>query len=248
MNDNGWVKFHRQLCSNDLWLREKFSKAQAWVDLFVNANHKDGGFWVRGTEVKVKRGQLAWSELTMASRWRWSRMKVRRFLNDLEMRGQIVQQSKHKITSIVDIINYDKFQSETSDETTERQQKDNRRDTNKNVKNVKNVKNTIAAPKGAAEESPPIPTQPILFSFKEEVKKMEDHTRRDLNVIALYFEKRNPDIRTREQFQVALKRHIRPAKSLTVFTDNQILKACDIAEKEYPKVWTIETLIKILTK
>lgn len=86
------------------------------------------------------------------------------------------------------------------------------------------------------------------FSFKEEVKKLEENSRRDLNVIALYFDKRKPDIKTYEQFKVALKRHLRPAKDLAVFTDTQILKACDTAEKEYPRVWTIETLVKILTK
>lgn len=125
---------------NEMWLEDPFTRAQAWVDLFANANHKDGAFRVRGNRVEVKRGQIGWSELTMAKRWQWSRQRVRRFLEYLTQQGQIRQQKLHKITSITTIINYDTYQSDTTDDTTERQQKDNRRYTNKNDKNVKNDK------------------------------------------------------------------------------------------------------------
>lgn len=100
-------------------------------------------------------------------------------------------------------------------------------------------KDTTTAPKPAVE---------VPFSLKDEIKKLEDNSRRDLNIIALYLEKKKPDIRTRDQFKVALRRHLRPAKDLTAFDNTQILKACSIAEKEYPLKWTIETLVKILTK
>ncbi len=87
-----------------------------------------------------------------------------------------------------------------------------------------------------------------VFSLKEEIKKLEDNARRDLNVIALFLEKRTPDIKTYEQFKVVLKRHLRPAKDLVPFSNEQILKACNTAEREYPNKWTIETLVKLVTK
>ncbi len=86
------------------------------------------------------------------------------------------------------------------------------------------------------------------FSLKEEIQKLEDSTRRDLNIIALYLEHRKPDLQTKEQYLVALRRHLKPAKELKPFTDSQILKAVDYAKKEYKDIWTIETLSKILTK
>lgn len=147
MND-GWVKLYRSLGDSDLWLAEKFTKAQAWVDLFMHANHKPGFFEKRGNFVQLERGQLGWSELTMAKRWRWSREKVRRFLSYLEDDEKIRQQ-KGPLTTVITIINYDAYQgvdttdeatSETADQTTEKQQKNIRRDTNKNDKNVKNEK------------------------------------------------------------------------------------------------------------
>lgn len=110
----GWVTLHRQIENNPLWLSEPFTKAQAWVDLILNANHKDGFFIVRGIRVDVKRGQLGWSEVTMSTRWRWSRNKVRRFLKYLERERQVEQQKIDKITTIITIINYSKYQDDTS--------------------------------------------------------------------------------------------------------------------------------------
>ncbi|NTU49546.1 MAG: hypothetical protein HGA87_01385 [Desulfobulbaceae bacterium] len=128
-----WIKLHRSLNDNPLWLLEPFTKAQAWVDLCLNANWKNGSFSVRGNIVDVGRGQIGWSELTMADRWKWSRDKVRRFLSYLERSGNIRQQKTH-ITSIITICNYSVYQGDdatdkTTDKTTEKQQKNNRRDT-----------------------------------------------------------------------------------------------------------------------
>ena len=134
MNDNGWVKLHRQIEENFLYFLEPFTKAQAWIDLFLFSNHADNTINIRGNIIPVKRGQIGWSELTMAKRWQWSRAKVRRFLNLLETRQQIVQQKSTK-TTIITIKEYERFQ-ETIQQTI--QQKDSRRYTNKNVKKDKN--------------------------------------------------------------------------------------------------------------
>ncbi len=132
--DKGWVKLNRMICDNKLWFLEPFTKAQAWVDLFLNANHKNNTISIRGNLVVVKRGQLAWSEITMSKRWQWSRGKVRRFLGMLKTEQQIVQQKDRYITSITTILNYENYQNGTADG----QQKDSRRYINKNDKNDKN--------------------------------------------------------------------------------------------------------------
>jgi hypothetical protein len=150
--DNGWVKLHRQIFENKLWLAEPFTKAQAWVDLFANACHKPNSFWVRGNEVKLQRGQVGWSEITMTKRWKWSRDKVRRFLVYLEGESNIRQQ-KTPITTVITILNYDKYQA---DDTTEKQQKNNRQDTNKKDKKVKNI----------VEQAPQDDIVKIIDSFK----------------------------------------------------------------------------------
>jgi hypothetical protein len=142
MNDlqqQGWVRLHRKICNNQLWFLEPFTKAQAWVDLFLNANHKDGIISIRGNIITIKRGQIGWSELTMCKRWIWSKDKVRRFLKLLETIQQI-KQDKSTLTTIITILNYEEYQSDIQQiiQQTE-QQKDSRRYTNKNDKNEKNI-------------------------------------------------------------------------------------------------------------
>ena len=154
-NSQGWISLHRKICENDLWFLEPFTKAQAWIDLVLNTNHKDGVMNIRGNVIPIKRGQIGWSQITMTKRWKWSRQKVRRFLEYLisnemiqidnseitprQTQKTIQQKSGMKskyLTSITTIINYNSYQSgqETIQQTI--QQKDNRRYTNNNVNNV----------------------------------------------------------------------------------------------------------------
>ncbi len=162
--ENGWVKLHRQLFESPLWLSDSFTKGQAWVDLFGCANHKDGRFWKRGIEVQVKRGQIGWSEVTMARRWRWSRTTVRLFLKWLESAQQI-RQEKTRLTSIITILNYDKYQDpiQQNGQQTVQQKNNrlyNRLYTNKNDKKNKKEKNgenkDLAAEAAAGSEPPKI--------------------------------------------------------------------------------------------
>ena len=129
----GWIKLHRRLLKNKLWVSEPFTKGQAWVDLLLLASYEDKIFWKRGIEVQQKRGMVGMSEIGLSDRWHWSRGKVRRFLKWLENEQQIVQQ-KSKVTTLIIIKNYDEYQQDgTTDSTTNGQQTD----TTKKLKEVK---------------------------------------------------------------------------------------------------------------
>jgi hypothetical protein len=106
---SGWIKLHRKLCENEIWLKEEFSRGQAWVDLLLLASHKDTHFWKRGVLVEQKRGQVGVSVAGLALRWKWSRNKVKKFLNDLEKVQQIEQQNNN-VTSMITLIKYDQYQ------------------------------------------------------------------------------------------------------------------------------------------
>jgi len=136
---------NRGLIHSPRWLSEKFTRGQAWVDLFGLAQHTESFFRVRGIRVDVKRGQLAYSQLNLAKRWKWSRDKVRRYLSELEKDGDIIQQNS-KITTLITIVKYDLWQGEptpnkTTSNTTNRQQKNIKQDTYKQC--IKNVKKDI---------------------------------------------------------------------------------------------------------
>ena len=98
------------------------------------------------------------------------------------------------------------------------------------------------------EEDLQLGEKPKVYSLTEEIKKLENSTRRDLNIVALFFDYRKPKLENYEQFKIALVRHLKPAKMLVPFTNEQIIKAIETAKKEYPDIYTLETLVKILTK
>lgn len=113
---SGWVKLHREITDHWIWDCE-FSYAQAWVDLLLKACHKPNKLMIKGQVIELKRGQQARSEVTLSKEWKWSRGKVRRFINQCLKDGMIECEATH-LTSIITICNYDSFQGvDTADGT-----------------------------------------------------------------------------------------------------------------------------------
>lgn len=108
----GWIKLHRQLRQNELWNAERFSRGQAWVDLLLMANYEPATIYIRGCEVRIERGQLAWSKVHLAERWRWNERTVTRFLLGLEKR-QMIQTRTNNLTTIITIRNFNLYQNST---------------------------------------------------------------------------------------------------------------------------------------
>ena len=118
----GWIKIHRNITENPMYFSEPFTRMQAWIDLLLVANYRDSVIYVRGNKVDVKRGQIAKSQDFFATRWKWSRGKVIRFLDKLQKCGQIVQQKSNVIT-LISVVNYEYYQQ---DGTTDEPQTDSR--------------------------------------------------------------------------------------------------------------------------
>ena len=141
----GWVKIHRKLFDNPCWLDEPFTRGQAWVDLILLANHRDSHIRKRGIKIPVLRGQVGWSQRALSERWKWSRGKVIRFLDELEAGQQIVPQ-KNNVSGLITIVNYGLYQQDsttddTTNSTTDGPQTGHKQYQNKNDKNDKNEKN-----------------------------------------------------------------------------------------------------------
>lgn len=109
---SGWVKLHRDIDEHWLWSDKPFTKGQAWIDLIIYARFSDEpkSIMIKGKLYEIKRGQQSRSEKTLADTWGWSRNKVRRFLSRLKTEHMVEQHSDNK-TSIITILNYDKYQS-----------------------------------------------------------------------------------------------------------------------------------------
>jgi len=99
------------------WLAEPFTRAQAWVDLLLLANHKRGHIRKRGILIEIQRGQVGFSEESLAARWKWSRGKVLRFLRQLIEKSQISRNPVHqnsKLSNLITITNYELYQSDST--------------------------------------------------------------------------------------------------------------------------------------
>lgn len=112
---------------------------------------------------------------------------------------------------------------------------------------TKTSKGVLTHKRNINKHTKEIATNVAEWSFKEAIKKLEDSPRRDLNIIAFYFEERKPVFHNRDQMASALRRHLRAAKELIPFTDDQILTGSKKAAKQTNE-WTLETVLKMLSK
>ena len=167
----GWIALHRSLAFHELWTSEPFTRGQALVDMLMLANHAPGIIRKQGLRIDLDRGDVGWSECELAERWKWSRGKVRRFLDELKTDHMITRKTaqadgekQDKRKFVITIVNYDKFQStentcgtsdgtgnETSDGQATVQATDKRRYKNNNGNNENNGKNEDNIPHGAAD-------------------------------------------------------------------------------------------------
>lgn len=134
----GWIKFHRQVCENELYFAERFTKMQAWFDLLLLACHKPQTVFMRGVEIKLKPGELCYSQLSLAKRWGWNFKTVKNFLSSLEKR-EMLETKTSNVTTVISIRNWSKYQGngeQNGDQNGE--QKESKTETNKNDKNEKN--------------------------------------------------------------------------------------------------------------
>ena len=144
----------------------------AWVDLLILANHRPGIIRKRGVRIELKRGDVGMGSRELSDRWKWSRGKVLRFLNELERDNQIVQQ-KNNITNCITIVNYAEHQDGdttdsttdgTTDRTTDGTQTGHKQYQNKKKNNVKNDKKKRIIQ----------PVSPLLINFAFESTEFQE--------------------------------------------------------------------------
>ena len=107
---NGYVNIFRSLCNDSIWTAEKFTRGQAWVDMILRANSKEGHIRKRGIRIDLERGQLGYSLKELARLWDWSEGKIRRFVKELEEDGKI-KVDRTNVSCTITIVKYDFYQS-----------------------------------------------------------------------------------------------------------------------------------------
>jgi len=86
------------------------------------------------------------------------------------------------------------------------------------------------------------------FSLKAYFKRMEEDPRRAIQIIGHYFEKKNLKFDSVDEIRAGIKRHLRAANEVAKFSDDKIIKATEKAEREYGEKYTVDTILKMLTR
>ena len=137
--------------------KRKFSKFEAWIDILLSVNHKEGKVLIDYSVETVKRGEFITSEVKLANKWNWDRKTVRKFLTLLQQEEMILKSSTKRWTSIT-VINWDKYQLDGQEVGQGvgqgvGQDRDRGLDTNKNDKNDKNDKKNNISSKVFADDA-----------------------------------------------------------------------------------------------
>lgn len=244
---NGWVKIHRKIWDNPLSKKPKY--LSVWLYLLCMANHQDNQFIFNNKKQICKKGQILTGRKQIAENTGICQGTIETILNYLETQHQIQQQKTNKFR-LISVLNYNQyqevqqhFQQQTDNKLTTNLQQTDTNNNDNNVKNVKNEKNTLAET-SSADNSP--------FSFNETLENWINGENKLYSLIGRYFKSRQLTFNTKEQMQTAAKRHLRAAKSISVFSDDQIQEAiAKIGNNNNINLqleWTLETVLKYLTK
>ncbi len=89
--NKAFLPLSREFFKHEYYRAEKFDRLHAYLDLIFLAEFKDESFpmIVKGKELKIKRGQVANSELALGDRWKWNVKTVVKYLKFLKRNGEL---------------------------------------------------------------------------------------------------------------------------------------------------------------
>lgn len=178
---DGWIKLHRSMQDHWLWKDKPYDQARAWIDLIMLANYEDKKMDYKGEIITCKRGDVNLSISYLASRWKWDRKTVKRFLDLLEMDGMCTTECTTHRTTIT-IVNYGFYQgdgtTERATEWTAKSQQDGQQSptTKKDKKDKNNISTKVDISKSSSIDYQGVVDKynSICVSFKKVNKLSED--------------------------------------------------------------------------
>ena len=99
----GYIQLWRRLRDHRLWpafKQRKFTELEAWIDLLFDATYKAHRRTFRGQVFDLKPGELVFSQREKAEQWKWSRGKVRSFLDSLCLNGEATHEKSPDVTRL----------------------------------------------------------------------------------------------------------------------------------------------------
>lgn len=145
---SGSVRIARSLFDDAAFKDEPMTEREAFIWMIMEASFKARERRVGSVSVSLERGQMAASTRFMATAWRWSEARVRRYLERLKNRRMVTCKTDAGIT-VVTVCKYEEYQSShnNADAATTHHATQQRRtgDANENKDEI----NDIREPKGS---------------------------------------------------------------------------------------------------
>ena len=118
-----YIKLYRKVMDNAIFLELPYDRWHAFEFLLLKARRFPTVTILKGKPIKLEVGQLICGEDKLASKWGWSRGKVKRYLDMLENLGMI-KKNGTPYGTLITVENYTKYQgecsySDTTDDTTD---------------------------------------------------------------------------------------------------------------------------------
>lgn len=160
----GFVPIYRSIKENVIWDNDDpFDVRSAWIDILLSVNHEKKDLKVGCSVVTIHAGQMWTSHLKLARNWRWSKMRVIRYLDFLKKAGMIHTDSTSNGT-LLTVVNWENFNNlRTTNETTHETTNETARETtgetpcetqtimNNNDNNEKKLRKELEPPRGGGE-------------------------------------------------------------------------------------------------
>lgn len=108
MSDRGVFAVDRGIFDHPIFAPEPFTEREAWLWLVGSAAWKAMRVRVGRHVVDLERGECAFALRFLATRWKWSEPRVRRFLNRLKNDAMVLVSPTREATHIT-ICNYDRY-------------------------------------------------------------------------------------------------------------------------------------------
>lgn len=128
---NGWIKIHREIINWE-WYND-VNTSRLFLHCLLKANHADKNY--RGTVVKA--GSFLTCRDLLSSQTGLSVRQIRTSLSRLKSTNELTINTSRQGT-VIEVVNYDKFQETTDKTTNKRPISDQQATSNKNDKNKKN--------------------------------------------------------------------------------------------------------------
>lgn len=106
---NGFLKLPREITNICIWMSSPFDRVRALLDLLMLASFRERTVKLGQYELTIQPGELAYSTVTLARRWKRSRHFVRDVLREFAAIGLIEVRTK-EFTTIIRIANWEKYQ------------------------------------------------------------------------------------------------------------------------------------------